>query len=57
MGLRLTADNVMRLVGPVLFGLIASAIGMPAVFWINALMLGAGGVFTQRSSASRGKAK
>jgi MFS family permease len=57
MGLRLTADNVMRLVGPMLFGLIASAIGMPAVFWLNALMLGCGGVFTRRSSASRGKAK
>ena len=57
MGLRLTADNIMRLVGPMLFGLIATAIGMPAVFWINALMLGSGGVFTQHSAASRGKAK
>jgi acyl-CoA synthetase (NDP forming) len=49
MGLRLTADNIMRLVGPMLFGLIATAIGMPAVFWINALMLGCGGVFTRSS--------
>jgi hypothetical protein len=40
-----------------LFGLIATAIGMPAVFWINALMLGCGGVFTRRSSVSRGKTK
>ena len=55
MGLRLTADNIMRLVGPMLFGLIATAIGMPAVFWINALMLGCGGLFTRRSAASRGK--
>ena len=55
MGLRLTVDNAMRLVGPVLFGLIASAAGLSAVFWLNALMLGSGGVFTRRSAAARGR--
>jgi MFS family permease len=55
MGLRLTADNLMRLVGPILFGSIASAVGLPAVFWLNALMLGSGGVFTRRSAGVRGK--
>jgi len=53
MGLRLTADNLTRLVGPMLFGAIASAAGLAAVFWLNALMLGSGSLFARRSSARR----
>lgn len=53
MGLRQTADNLTRLVGPVLFGLFASAAGLAAVFWLNALMLGSGGLFAQRNSSRR----
>ena len=53
MGLRLTAENLTRLVGPVLFGLVASAAGLAAVFWLNALMLGSGGVHMRRSAAAR----
>ena len=45
MGLRLTAENLTRLVAPFLFGVIASAAGLAAVFWLNALMLGAGAMF------------
>jgi hypothetical protein len=45
----------MRLVGTVLFGSLASAVGLPVVFWINALMMGSGGVLTRHSAASRGK--
>lgn len=55
MGLRVAADNLTRLIGPVVFGLIASAIGLPAVFWINALMLASGGVFARRGTGGRGK--
>lgn len=43
MGLRLAADNFARLTGPLLFGALASALGLGAVFWGNALMLGWGG--------------
>jgi len=53
MGLRLTADNLTRLIGPVLFGMIAAAAGLAAVFWLTALMLGAGSVVTRRSAAGR----
>jgi predicted MFS family arabinose efflux permease len=49
LGLRLTADNLTRLVSPVLFGMMASAVGLAAVFWLNALMLGAGTLFARRS--------
>jgi hypothetical protein len=34
-----------------LFGMIASAVGLPVVFWLNALMLGSGGVFARRLGA------
>jgi MFS family permease len=51
MGLRLTADNLTRLVGPLLFGLMAGATGLAAVFWLNAVILGSGGLFARRRSA------
>ena len=44
LGLRLTVNNLMRVVGPALFGSIGSAFGLFAVFWVNALVMGAGGV-------------
>ena len=55
MGLRLVAENATRVVGPVVFGLIASAAGLSAVFWISALMLGSGSMFLRRGAASHGK--
>ncbi len=48
LGLRLTVDNLTRLVGPVLFGLIASAAGLAAVFWLNGLMQSSGSLFARR---------
>lgn len=47
MGLRLTVDNLTRLFGPVLFGMMAAASGLAAVFWLNALMLGSGGLIAR----------
>jgi MFS family permease len=47
LGLRLTANNFVRVVGPVLFGAIGSALGLPPVFWINALMMGSGGLMSR----------
>ncbi len=43
MGLRMSADNFARIVSPIIFGAVASGFGLALVFWINALMLGAGG--------------
>ena len=52
LGLRLTADNLTRLVSPVLFGMMATAAGLAAVFWLNALMLGSGSLLARRSAAA-----
>ncbi len=50
LGLRLSMDNATKLVGPVMFGAIASVLGLSAVFWIDALVLAAGGALAQRGS-------
>lgn len=52
LGLRLTANNFVRVVGPALFGAVGSALGLPAVFWINGLMMGCGGLVS-RTRAKR----
>ena len=44
LGMRLTVNNLMRVLGPAVFGSIGSAFGLFAVFWVNALVMGAGGV-------------
>ena len=45
LGLRLTINQVTRLVGPALFGWIGSAVGLPAIFWANAILLAVGAMF------------
>jgi MFS family permease len=50
LGLRLTANNFVRSVGPVVFGAIGSAIGLPPVFWIGALMMASGGLMSRTPS-------
>jgi MFS family permease len=57
LGLRLTADNFTRLVGPVFFGAIASVLGLASVFWLNGVILGAGGRFTQPERVKSGRAR
>jgi MFS family permease len=47
MGLRVTINNLTRVVVPVIFGTIGSLFGLFAVFWVNAAMLGAGGALTR----------
>jgi predicted MFS family arabinose efflux permease len=42
MGLRVTVNNLARMIGQLLFGSIGSAFGVFPVFWINALMLASG---------------
>jgi MFS family permease len=42
LGIRLTANNFMRVAGPVVFGAVGSALGFAAVFWIIAGILALG---------------
>jgi len=53
LGLRITANHLARMVGPVVFGAVGAAFGIFAVFWLNAAMLASGGVLT-RAGAVRG---
>ncbi len=46
-GLRQTVNNMLRVSGPALFGLVATAFGLPAVFWISGAIMGAGGVLAR----------
>jgi predicted MFS family arabinose efflux permease len=43
LGLRLTANNFVRLSGPVAFGAIATVLGLAPVFWILAAVMAGGG--------------
>jgi MFS family permease len=53
LGLRQVVNNVMRVSAPTLFGFVATGFGLFPVFWINALMMAAGGWLT-RSGSARG---
>ena len=50
LGLRFTANHLARVIGPLAFGLIGSAFGLFPVFWINALMMGCGGLISRRGA-------
>jgi MFS family permease len=43
LGIRLTANNLVRVGGPVVFGAVGSVLGLSAVFWIVAGILAVGG--------------
>jgi MFS family permease len=47
LGLRLTANNFVRVTGPMVFGVVGSALGLPAVFWIIAAIMITGGVLSR----------
>lgn len=51
LGLKMTVNHFTKVVSPVLFGSIASAFGLLPTFWINALMLGAGGILSHPKKA------
>lgn len=51
MGMRLMVDNVSRLVSPVLFGMLASGVGLAALFWLNAVVVGSGGLLAKSRAA------
>ena len=48
LGLRLTANNLVRVGGPIMAGAVGSALGLASVFWIVGAIL-AGGAFLARS--------
>lgn len=53
LGLRLTANNLVRVTGPIVFGAVGSAFGLGAVFWIVAAVMAAGGWLSRRGAVSR----
>jgi MFS family permease len=53
LGLRLSANHLARVVGPLLFGSIGSAFGLFAVFWGNALMMASGGILSSHGAKRR----
>ena len=53
LGLRVTANHLARMIGPVVFGMIGAAFGVAPVFWINALILASGGAIAVPAVARR----
>jgi predicted MFS family arabinose efflux permease len=52
MGLRVTVNQLTRVIVPVMFGSIGSLLGLFPVFWLNALMLASGGALTKPGTVS-----
>jgi MFS family permease len=50
LGIRLTTTNAVRVLGPMVFGAIGTAFGVPSVFWINAAIMAGTGFMTHRSA-------
>lgn len=53
MGLRVTVNNLARMIAQVSFGSIGSAFGVFSVFWINAFMLASGWAISHPRAAGR----
>jgi len=47
LGLRQSVNNAVRVSGPAVFGFVASVFGLPAVFWLSALLMGGGGLLSR----------
>ena len=47
LGVRLTANNFVRMGGPVVFGALGGVIGVAGVLWILALLMGAGAALSR----------
>ncbi len=55
MGLRVTINNLTRVIVPIIFGSIGTLFGMFAVFGVSALMLGSGGLLTRDKAPAETK--
>ena len=47
LGLRLTANNFVRVTGPMMFGVVGTALGLGAIFWITAAIMVAGALIAR----------
>jgi MFS family permease len=50
LGLKFATNQFTKLVSPVIFGAIASALGLFSMFWINAVVMTAGGMLSRRKT-------
>jgi MFS family permease len=50
LGIRLTTTNAVRVLGPIVFGAIGTAFGIPPVFWINGAIMAATGFVSRRGT-------
>ncbi len=55
-GLRLTVNNIARLLGPAVFGAVGAVAGLVAVFWINGALMAAAGRMTASHRPKRDSA-
>lgn len=55
LGLRLTANNLMRTSGPAVFGMIGSVFGLFPVFWLSSLLMGSGAWLIHTVAGRAGK--
>ena len=56
LGLRLSFNNLARVVGPLVFGAVGSAFGLPSVFWLNGATMLLGALLSRTpAGASAGK--
>ena len=49
LGLKFTANQLTKMVSPVVFGAVATAIGLSPMFWLNALLMACGGMMSRPS--------
>ena len=50
LGIRLSTTNGVRVLGPIVFGAIATAFGVSSVFWLSAATMAVGGMISRRGS-------
>ena len=53
LGLRITVNQSTKVISPVVFGFIASAFGLSLMFWLNALLMGAGGLMSRSGTGDQ----
>ena len=51
LGLRLTGNNLVRVIGPAIFGAVGTALGLSAVFWTIAAIMAAGAALSRSAPA------
>ncbi len=52
LGLKFTVNQMTKLISPVIFGTISTMLGLPPMFWLNASLMIAGGLYSRPASIS-----